>query len=65
MPSSVIRYYRYDPAKQRLELVFQSGRRYSYHDVPAETFLALRVAASKGRYFNALIRDRFRHTREN
>ena len=40
MPSSVIRSYRYDPQQKRLELVFVSGRRYRYHDVPEETCTA-------------------------
>jgi hypothetical protein len=65
MPSSVIRSYRYDPQQRRLELVFVSGRRYRYHDVPEETYSAMRRAFSKGEFFNAHIRDQFRHTRES
>jgi lysyl-tRNA synthetase class 2 len=65
MPSSVIRSYRYDPQQRRLELVFVSGRRYRYHDVPEETYSAMRNAFSKGEFFNAHIRDQFRHTRES
>ena len=64
MPSSVIRSYRYDPQQRRLELVFVSGRRYRYHDVPEETYAKMRCAFSKGEYFNAHIRDHYRHTRE-
>jgi lysyl-tRNA synthetase class 2 len=65
MPSSVIRSYRYDPQQKRLELVFVSGRRYRYHDVPEETYSAMRRAFSKGEFFNAHVRDQFRHTRES
>jgi hypothetical protein len=65
MPSSVIRSYHYDPQQRRLELQFVSGRRYRYHDVPEETYRGMRQAFSKGEYFNAYIRDRFRHTRES
>ena len=65
MPSSVIRSYRYDPAQRRLELQFVSGRRYRYHDVPEETYQRMREAFSKGQFFNAHIRDRYRHTRES
>jgi len=65
MPSSVIRSYRYDPQQKRLELEFVSGRRYRYHDVPEETYSGMRRAFSKGEYFNAHIRDQFRHTRES
>ncbi|HYJ41980.1 MAG TPA: KTSC domain-containing protein [Steroidobacteraceae bacterium] len=65
MPSSVIRSYRYDPQQKRLELVFVSGRRYRYHDVPEETYSAMSRAFSKGEFFNAHIRNQFRHTRES
>ena len=65
MPSSVIRSYQYDPRQRRLELEFVSGRRYRYHDVPEETYTAMRRAFSKGEFFNAHIRDHFRHTRES
>jgi hypothetical protein len=65
MPSSVIRSYRYDPAQRRLELQFVSGRLYRYHDVPEETWRQMRQAFSKGEFFNAHIRDRFRFTRES
>ena len=62
MPSSVIRSYRYDPIEQQLDLVFVSGRRYRYHEVPEETFDAMRRAFSKGEFFNDYIRDQFRFT---
>jgi hypothetical protein len=65
MPSSVIRYYRYDPEQRRLELQFVSGRRYRYHDVPEETYRGMRQAFSKGEFFNENIRDQYRFTREN
>ena len=65
MPSSVIRSYHYDPVKRRLELQFVSGRRYRYHDVPEETYSAMRNAFSKGEFFNSRIRDHFRYTRES
>jgi KTSC domain-containing protein len=65
MPSSVIRTFWYDPAQHQLDLVFVSGRRYRYHDVPEETYREMKQAFSKGEFFNARIRDQFRHTREN
>jgi hypothetical protein len=64
MPSSVIRRWDYHPQERRLEVLFTSGRRYSYHDVEPEVPAAMRAAASKGEYFNARIRDHYRHTRE-
>jgi len=63
MPSSVIRRFDYDAARRRLDIIFQTGRRYAYHDVPPETVDAFRSALSKGEYFNAEIRDRFSFTR--
>ena len=65
MPSSVIRSFYYDPVDHHLDLIFVSGRRYRYHDVPEETYGAMRRAFSKGQFFNAHIRDRYPHTRVN
>ena len=65
MPSSVIRHYRYDPADHHLDLVFVSGKHYRYHDVPEETYREMRQAFSTGEFFNARIRDQYRHTRQN
>lgn len=63
MPSTAIAQFDYDAVQHRLDVQFVSGRRYSYHDVPAEAAEALRAAPSKGAYFNRYIRDRFRFTR--
>jgi hypothetical protein len=60
MPSRVIRAFDYDAAERRLDVRFVSGRRYSYFEVPPEVFEALRGSFSKGEFFNAHIRDRFR-----
>ena len=57
MPSSVIRRFDYDPDSATLEVLFITGRRYRYVDVPPEEARAFREAFSKGRYFNAHIRD--------
>jgi len=62
MPSSVIRSWTYDEAEHRLDIVFVSGRRYSYHQVPARIAEGMRKAISKGRYFNHRVRDRFAFT---
>ena len=59
MPSSVIRSYDYDPADQRLDIEFVSGRRYSYLDVPKSLVDAMRRVASKGGFFNRRIRDHY------
>jgi hypothetical protein len=64
MPSSVIRAFSYDADRQQLKVVFTTGRRYSYQDVPAALFEAMKAAFSKGEFFNAHIRDRFTFTRD-
>ncbi|MDB6091121.1 MAG: hypothetical protein JWN85_3905 [Gammaproteobacteria bacterium] len=64
MPSTVIRFFRYEPASRQLLIVFQSGRRYAYEDVPAETFTALKASRSKGEFFNSHIRGHFRFVRD-
>lgn len=64
MPSTVIRRWDYDADASRLDVEFVTGRRYSYHDVPAAVVEEMRAAFSKGSYFNREIRDRFRFTRQ-
>lgn len=59
MPSTVIRGFHYDPAQRTLDVLFVTGRRYRYSDVPAERVQRFRKAMSKGRFFNARIRNRF------
>jgi hypothetical protein len=59
MPSTVIRYFRYDPAKRELDVTFVTGRRYIYEAVPPEVFDAFKAAFSKGTFFNREIRDRY------
>jgi lysyl-tRNA synthetase class 2 len=64
MPSTVIRSFRYDPEARELHVTFVSGRRYAYADVPAEVAEQMRLAFSKGSFFNRRIRDHFAATRE-
>ncbi len=59
MPSSVIRNFAYRPAERELDIMFTTGRRYVYHDVPPTAFEAFASAFSKGRHFNAHIRDHY------
>ena len=60
MPSTVIRRFDYLPALRALDVEFVSGRRYRYADVPEDLAEAFRSAFSKGRFFNARIRDHYR-----
>ncbi|MDB5686741.1 MAG: lysyl-tRNA synthetase [Rhizorhabdus sp.] len=64
MPSSVIAAFDYDEPARRLNVRFVSGRRYAYHDVPPDVATAMRAAASKGSFFNAEIKDRYRFTKQ-
>ena len=61
MPSTVIKRFDYRPASRELEVLFVTGRRYIYADVPFDEVEAFRSAFSKGRYFNAHIRDNYRY----
>lgn len=65
MPSRVIRYFHYDPVDEHLDVIFVSGRRYRYHQVPEEAYDQMRRAFSKGEYFNRCIRDHYRCTLMN
>jgi hypothetical protein len=60
MPSTVIRRFAYDPAARALEVTFVTGRRYRYAAVPPELVERFRGAFSKGRFFNAEVRDHYR-----
>ncbi|HEX8641874.1 MAG TPA: KTSC domain-containing protein [Allosphingosinicella sp.] len=59
MPSTVIRAFEYRPDAGELEILFTTGRRYVYRDVPPEAAAALRAAFAKGRHFNRRIRGRY------
>jgi hypothetical protein len=68
MPSTAIRYFRYNSAERELQVTFVTGRRYAYADVPPEVVDAFRAALSKGTFFNREIRDRYAYrelAREN
>ena len=62
MPSTVIRSFDYRPDERELEVLFTTGRRYVYLDVPEEEARSMRGAFAKGRYFNAHIRDAYHFT---
>jgi len=58
-PSSVIRGAWYLPERRQLDLLFTSGRRYLYSEVPPAVACRFAEASSKGRFYNLEIRDRF------
>jgi hypothetical protein len=59
MPSTVIRRFDYREDRRELDVLFTTGRRYVYREVPPEAVEAFRAAFSKGRYFNAHIRGHY------
>jgi lysyl-tRNA synthetase class 2 len=58
--SSVLRWIEYDPKPSSLRVEFVTGEIYSYPHVPKTVFQALLAARSKGQFFNAHIRDKYR-----
>ena len=60
MPSTVIRKFEYRPEARELDVLFTTGRRYIYHDVPPAAAEAFRAAFAKGIHFNRHIRGRYR-----
>ena len=61
--SSVLAAVGYDAAKRLLEIEFHSGAIYRYLEVPEEIHRRLLAAESKGHFFGASIRDKFRSER--
>ena len=59
--STVLSALTYDKSTQTLLIAFKSGRIYRYLGVPAQTVDDLLTAESKGRFFNASIRNRFEY----
>lgn len=59
MPSTAIRSFDYQPERRELQVTFITGRQYVYDRVPEEVAKRFRSARSKGRFFNAHIRDRY------
>lgn len=59
MASSVIHGAWYLPDRRALDLLFVSGRRYRYSEVPAAVARGFAESPSKGGFYNAEIRNRF------
>jgi len=62
--SSTLAVVAYEASSQVLWLEFRSGTLYRYFDVPPAIHQNLIQAASKGAYFNRIIRGRFLYRRE-
>jgi hypothetical protein len=62
VPSTVIKSACYHAERAELEVLFTTGRRYLYHQVPADAAEAFCGARIKGRHFNTRIRGRYAFT---
>ena len=58
--SSAISRINYSAPTRELHVVFTTGRSYTYFTVPMEVYHQFMRAASKGEFFNAMIRDRYK-----
>jgi len=65
--STTISYIGYEPEteniKSRLIVIFKSGGRYTYEDVPADLWERFRTSPSKGRFFAEEIKHNYRFRR--
>ena len=61
--SAAIQEIDYDAERAKLLVRFQSGERYVYVGVPGEVHRSFVEADSKGRFFQAEIRDRYPYNR--
>jgi hypothetical protein len=57
--STNLRSVGFDPKTKTLEIAFKHGGVYRYHGVPLEVHLALMGSESKGKFFQANIRNKF------
>ncbi|CAM3843811.1 KTSC domain-containing protein [Deinococcus frigens] len=49
--SSMMSHIGYDPASKTLTILFNSGKRYDYDDVPPEVYARFLAASSQGSFF--------------
>src|SRR3979490_2523427 len=57
--SSMLRRVRYDPQNRFLDLVFRTGEKYRYKDVPPDEYHGLMAAESHGKYMQRHIIDHY------
>jgi hypothetical protein len=57
--SSMLRRVRYDPKNGFLDVVFMTGEKYRYKDVPRDEYNGLMKAESHGRYMQTHIIDHY------
>jgi hypothetical protein len=59
--SSNLKSSTYDTTTKELIVEFKKGGKYSYADVPLQTIISLRRAASKGAYFSKHIAKKYNY----
>jgi len=57
--SSMLRRVRYDPQHRFLDVVFRTGEKYRYKDVPPDEYNGLMEAQSHGKYMQTHIIDHY------
>jgi hypothetical protein len=57
--SSDLRSVGYDDQQKILEIEFNSGGIYQYHNVPVEIHLSLMAASSKGKFCHGYIKNKY------
>lgn len=57
--SSTIQSVGYDPVAQTLEVEFNGGATYHYHNVPPETHAAFMASDSQGKFLHANIKGKY------
>ncbi len=62
-PSVVLEGVHFNDKTKVLTATFTNGAEYEYYSVPERVFNRLNAAESKGRYFNANIRNKYAFTR--
>jgi hypothetical protein len=53
----------YDPEENILQIKFNSGGIYNYHNVPRRVYTTLLAAPSKGKYFHSDIKSKFKYVK--
>ena len=61
--SSMILGVRYDEASQHLEIIFRTGEKYRYKNLPPSEYDGLMNAESQGRYMHQKILGRYEYER--
>jgi len=51
----------YDEENQYLEILFHTGSRYGYNNVPSSVYQSLAAAPSKGSFHHQYLKDKFQY----